>query len=131
MQGMTEKEVEQFQLLAFVVAIFIHATLSVGFGLMYGVVLPTLPTIPGGPIIWGGVFMPIFWTWMCYALMGLTNPILERFIQWPYFLMSQFVYGVVMSAVVFRSEKVYAEPVRGGGPGEAIDLLTGEDGGKP
>ncbi len=111
MQNMSEAQLGQFQALSFFVGLIIHATLSMGFGILYGVVLPTLPNIPGGPIIWGGVLMPIFWTTLCYELLGITNPVLEKNVAWGWFLVSQFTYGVVMSYVVFRSEKVYAEPV--------------------
>lgn len=128
MQDMTVEQLQAFQPGAFAAAVGIHVVLSVGFGLLYGVVLPMLPTIPAGPIVWGGLLMPVFWTWLCYSLMGLTNPVLERYIEWRWFLLSQFVYGVVMSAVVYRSEKVFAEPVHGGGPGRTIDQLTGEGG---
>ena len=57
-----------------ILAIFIHAALSVAFGLLFGVVSPTLPPIPGGPVIAGGVLMPLLWTGLCYGFMGIVNP---------------------------------------------------------
>ena len=52
--GATAAELEQFRWGSLILAIVIHATFSVGFGLLFGVVSPTLPPIPGGPVIAGG-----------------------------------------------------------------------------
>jgi hypothetical protein len=112
MDAMTVPELEQFHLSAFVVGVVIHVVLSLGFGLMYGVILPTLPPIPGGSIIWGGILMPLFWTWLSYALIGLINPLLGQHVNWLWFLVSQLVYGLAMSTVVARTQKVPARPVR-------------------
>src|SRR5262249_44478893 len=43
---MTEADLEQFSPTLLVVALVIHVTVSVVFGLIYGVLLPTLPDIP-------------------------------------------------------------------------------------
>ena len=55
----------------------IHVMMSVTLGLMYGVLLPTLPDIPK-PLAWGGLLMPLFWTAASYSLMGVVNPVLAR-----------------------------------------------------
>ena len=60
--GATRAELDQFHLGALVLGICIHATLSVGFGLLFGVISPTLPPIPGGPLVAGGVIMPLLWS---------------------------------------------------------------------
>jgi hypothetical protein len=104
--GATETQLEQFQLGALVVAIFIHAAFSVTFGLLFGVVSPTLPPLPGGPAIAGGVLMPLLWTGLCHGFMGIINPVLGKFVSWPWFIVSQVVYGLVMSIVVIGTEKV-------------------------
>lgn len=105
------ESLKQFSLSGLVVGIVIHAIFAVGFGLMYGVILPTLPPIPGGPIVYGGVLMPILWSGICHSLMGIVNPLLERHVSWRWFIASQLVYGLVMSYVVFKSEMVSAQPV--------------------
>ena len=91
---------------ALILAIVIHATLSVTFGLLFGVISPTLPPLPGGPVIAGGVLMPLLWTGFCYGFMGIINPLLEEFVSWPWFIASQVVYGLAMSVVVLSIEKV-------------------------
>lgn len=45
--GEYEGQLNRFQLGAFVVAILVHATFSMTFGLLFGVIAPTLPPIPG------------------------------------------------------------------------------------
>jgi hypothetical protein len=106
-------DLKAFHLDALVVGIFIHAAFSVTFGLMYGVILPTLPSIKGGSILFGGVLMPFLWTGVCYGMMGVVNPLMERHVSWPWFIVSQLVYGLVMSYVVARSETIaVAQPPR-------------------
>ena len=96
-------------------AIVVHATFSLTFGLLFGVVSPTLPPIPGGPIIAGGVLMPLFWSGLCHGFMGIINPSLQRHVNWFWFVVSQAVYGVAMSIVVVRTQKVFVPPA-GTGP---------------
>jgi hypothetical protein len=106
--GSTEAQLEQFQWGSLILAILIHATLSLTFGLLFGVVSPTLPPLPGGPIFAGAVLMPLLWTGFCYGFMGIINPLLHDFVSWPWFIVSQVVYGLAMSLVVINSEKVPA-----------------------
>ena len=113
--GATEAQLEQFYWGALILAVVIHATFSVSFGLLFGVVSPTLPPIPGGPVIAGGVFMPLLWTGLCHGFMGIVNPLLQEHVNWPWFIVSQVVYGLAMSVVVINTEKVPTAPV-GGGP---------------
>jgi hypothetical protein len=105
------KELEQFSFAALLVGTVIHAIMSVGIGLIYGVLLPTLPPVPGGPVIWGGIVMPLLWTAFGYLLMGAINPALQEHVNWPFFVLSQFVFGIAASMVVIRSEKVPARAV--------------------
>lgn len=103
---------EQFHVRWFLVAIVIHAVLSAGFGLIYGILLPRLRTIPG-PLAWGGLLLPLLWTATSYGLMGVVNPTLQKDVDWPWFIVSQFVFGVVAAVVVVRSEKIAVPPVGG------------------
>jgi hypothetical protein len=129
--ALTQPErLEQFSLGMLLVAIFIHAVFSLSFGLMYGVVLPTLPPVPGGPLIWGGVLMPLLWTGLSYGLMGIVNPALAQHVEWPWFLVSQLIYGLAMAAVVYRSEKVPVAPA-GPGPEPGTVPAAHERGGQP
>jgi hypothetical protein len=114
-------ELERFHLGFLLVGLVIHAIMSVVIGLVYGVLLPTLPPIRGGQIIWGGVVLPLLWTGASYGLMGVINPLLQRDVDWPWFIASQFVFGIAAAIVVIRSEKITVPPA---GPGPDSESST-------
>src|SRR5260370_328595 len=111
---MSVEDLEKFHLSFLVAAGFIHVITCLVVGLVYGVLLPTLPEIPG-PMAWGGLLMPLLWTGASYSLMGVVNPVLQRLVDWPWFVVSQFIFGLVASVVVVRSQLVYITPA-GRGP---------------
>jgi len=89
----------------FIGAVLIHAVISASLGLMYGVMLPTLP---GRPIIWGGIVLPLLWTGFSYGFMGVLNPSLHDHVDWPSFVVAQFVFGITAAIVVARTEQIPA-----------------------
>ena len=90
-------------------AIVIHIVMSLTFGTLFGILLPRLPTIPG-PMSWGGLLMPLLWTAASFSLMGVVNPVLQVRVDWPWFVVSQFVFGIAASIVVVRSEQIRVPP---------------------
>jgi hypothetical protein len=111
-------ELETFHADWLVAALGVHAIFSLAFGLAFALVLPGLPAIPG-PMAWGGLLLPLLWTAMSYGLMGVVNPVLQERVDWPWFVVSQFVFGIVASIVVVRSEQVYIPPA-GKGRGDFV-----------
>ena len=107
-------ELKMFHANWLAIAIAVHATMSMGFGFIYGLLLPVLRPI-AGPLAWGGLVLPLLWTATSHSLMGVVNPLLQERVDWPWFIVSQFVFGVVTAIVVLRSEKVYTTPA-GQGP---------------
>src|SRR5215470_13752479 len=55
--AMDEAALGQFHFTLLLVALAIHVALSVVIGLVYGVLLPTLPAVPRS-LAWGGLLMP-------------------------------------------------------------------------
>jgi uncharacterized membrane protein YagU involved in acid resistance len=98
-------ELEQFHITLFLGAFVIHIVMSLVIGLIYGVLLPTLPSVPR-PIAWGGLFMPILWTAAGYLAMRMANPALPEKVSWPWFLLSQLVFGITMPAVVLGARRL-------------------------
>jgi hypothetical protein len=98
----------------FLAAGAIHAVLSICFGVLFALVTPRLPPLPG-PIAWGGLVLPLLWTGVTYGLMGVVNPVLQERVDWAWFIVSQFVFGVAAAVVVLRSEMVHIPPA-GRGP---------------
>jgi hypothetical protein len=118
----TPGELETFHGNWFVTAVVVHAILSLSFGLAFAIVLPRVPAIPG-PLAWGGLVMPLLWTALSYGMMGVVNPVLQERVDWPWFVASQFVFGIIAAIVIVRSEEVYIRPA-GAGPDERADVVA-------
>ncbi len=118
----TLAELETFHAEWFIAALGMHAIFSLAFGLAFALVLPLLPSIPG-PMAWGGLLLPLLWTAMSYGLMGVVNPVLQDRVDWPWFIASQFVFGIVAAIVVVRSEQVHIPPA-GQGPDRRHEFVA-------
>jgi flagellar biosynthesis protein FliR len=100
-------------------------------GLLYGAMLPMAAR---RPILLGGFIAPIFWSGLVFSILDLVNPLLNRRIDWFWFVLSQIAFGIVAGFVVSQQERVrtwQAVPlvVRIGiaSPG----LVTAKDGERP
>lgn len=119
--GMDELPTEaltQFRLDWFLAASLLHLVISGSFGIVYAYLLPKLPAVPA-PLSWGGVLLPLLWTSASYSLMGVVNPLLQERVDWPWFIISQFVFGVTAAVVIVRTQTIPVPPV-GTGPGEGV-----------
>jgi hypothetical protein len=92
-----------FHLSSFSLAVVIHLITSLLVGVLYGAMLPMFPR---RPILLGGIVAPILWTGLLHSILGLLNPLLDQLISWPWFIASQFAFGVVAGLVVVRQERV-------------------------
>jgi hypothetical protein len=85
-------------------ALAMHITMCLLVGLLYGAMLPMLPT---RPIVLGGIIAPLLWTGLLYQILGFVNPLLDEKIDWVWFTASQVAFGVVAGLVVVRHNKVW------------------------
>jgi hypothetical protein len=92
-----------FHLSSFLIACVIHVLTSLLVGLLYGAMLPMFPR---RPILLGGIIAPILWTGLLYSILELLNPLLNKHIDWLWFIASQFAFGIVAGLVVMRQERV-------------------------
>lgn len=99
--NVTTAQIDVFHWQWLLIALVIHAAASVVMGLIYGAMLPMLPS---QPILLGGVAAPLVWSGLLYASMGLINPTMEARISWPWFILSQIAYGLVAGWVVAHDE---------------------------
>jgi hypothetical protein len=96
-------ELRAFNALALVLGAAVHVVLSALVGLLYAVILPTLPRVP---VVWAGVVAPALWTALVWSVLGLVNPVLNERIEWIWFVASQVAFGLVTGWVIARAEPV-------------------------
>jgi hypothetical protein len=97
-------ELMHFRFDWFLFALAMHVTMCLLVGLLYGAMLPMLPT---RPILLGGVIGPLLWTGLLYRILDFVNPLLDQQINWIWFAVSQVAFGVVAGLVVVRQNKVW------------------------
>src|SRR5262249_5162383 len=105
--SMAVSELKQFHGSLLLVGLIIHVAMSVVIGLIYVVALPTLPSL-SRPIAWCGLLMPILWTGLSYVAMRIASAALPERVSWPWFILSQFVFGITMPAVVLGAKRLPA-----------------------
>jgi hypothetical protein len=97
-----------FHLNSFLLACGIHLVTCLLVGLLYGAMLPMFPR---RPILLGGIIAPILWSGLLYSVMGLLNPLLDKKIDWWWFVASQFAFGIVAGLVVARQTRIRVHQV--------------------
>ena len=107
-------QLDRFHESWFLAATALHIVTSITFGIGYALFLNKLPHVPGA-LTWGGMLFPLLWTGISFGLMGVVNPVLQERVDWPWFVISQFVFGATAAYVVSRSEMIRI-PAAGGGP---------------
>jgi hypothetical protein len=117
-------KLEQFDFGLFALAVAIHVVMCLVIGLIYGVLMPTLPEIPR-PMAWGGLLMPLLWTAVSFSAMSVVNRVMAQGVNWPWFIASQFLFGVVAAAVVLSLKPLSLIPagIVGGLVGGAVMAL--------
>jgi len=93
----TTAEIAAFHWRVFLIAVPIHLITSLLVGLLYGAMLPILPR---RPVLLGGFIAPILWSGLIYSILGIVNPVLNRRIDWLWFMFSQVGFGIVAGVVV-------------------------------
>jgi hypothetical protein len=77
--------------------------MSVFVGLLYGVMLPLIPRFP---LLVAAIVVPLVWTGLFWASMSVVSPALAAHLNWPWFIASQVIFGLVTAMVIMRSEKI-------------------------
>jgi hypothetical protein len=85
------------------IATIIHVLTSLLVGLLYGAMLPMFPR---RPILLGGVIAPILWSGLIHSFLDFLNPVLSKWISWPWFVVSQVGFGIVAGLVVSKQQRV-------------------------
>ncbi len=104
-QQASPDQVAQFSLAGLVVGLAIHIVMSAGLGLLFAVLLPTLP---GQPLYWAFLVGPILWSGAVYAGLPLLNPVMAQYIDLPSFAAANILYSLVLGVWVAHTPKVPA-----------------------
>ncbi|ALJ56370.1 hypothetical protein AMD24_00177 [Candidatus Xiphinematobacter sp. Idaho Grape] len=103
--GAMDKEgLKQFHFWALLVGFIVHVSFSVLVGLLYVALLPTLPAKFGW--LWGSIAAPLIWTSLVYSFLSAINPALAAHVSWPWFILSQVMFGLVAGIVVYRTARI-------------------------
>lgn len=106
MQGMTRQQLSAFSFSGLVVGLIIHLAVASGIGLVFAVLLPTLPGRPG---IWALIVGPLLWFAATLIVLPQVNPVMSQLLDWPSFAAANIFYGLVMGVWVAGTPKVEAE----------------------
>lgn len=95
----TPAQIAAFHWQWLLIACVIQGACSLLAGLVYGGLLPMLPRYP---IIIGGIVVPIVWTGFVFTILHTINPVLDFYISWPWFTVSEIAFGLMASWMVSR-----------------------------
>lgn len=85
------------------VAVIAHGLISILVGLLYAV---TLPMFPKRAPLWAGFIVPLFWSALIAATLNLTNPALEKRVNWIWFVLCQIGFGLVAGFVAAKTQRI-------------------------
>ncbi|HLF25718.1 MAG TPA: hypothetical protein VJG32_05235 [Anaerolineae bacterium] len=106
LQGASLETLSAFTAPAFAVGLLLHATLSIGLGYVFALLLPTMP---GPPMIWSLTVGPLLWSLASLITLPALNPVMAQYVDVPSFFIAHLVYGVVLGWWVTRTLKVPAD----------------------
>jgi hypothetical protein len=95
--GASDAFLSQFHLQGVLAGFLIQGLVSLLVGLLYGAMLPMFPRYP---ILTAGFMAPLLFTGIVYSALGVVSPILNGRIDWFWFVVSQFAFGLVCGYVV-------------------------------
>jgi hypothetical protein len=102
--AMSYEQLRTFSGAGLLIASIIHLSASILVGLLYGVLLPIFPR---RPLLVGGIVAPLVWSGLLYSAQNIINPTLNARIDWLWFVLCQFAFGLVAGLVVVRHAQVY------------------------
>ena len=99
----TTADIAAFHWNGLLIATVIHVAASLLVGLLYGALLPMWPK---HPIVLGGLVAPLVWTGVLHSTLVVINPAFNARINWTWFAVSQFLFGIVAGIVVARTGRI-------------------------
>ncbi len=94
---------ERFDPTSLAVGLVLHLAVATGVGLLFAILLPTLP---GPPQLWALLVGPLLWLGATSIILPTINPVMSNLLDWPSFALANIVYGLVMGLWVAHTEPV-------------------------
>jgi hypothetical protein len=105
LQSAGPQQLAAFNAGALILGGIVHVLLSLGLGVLFVLLLPTLP---GTPVFWAITIGPLLWVVATVITLPLINPLGERTIDWPSFVVAHLTYGLILGFHVVRTPKIPA-----------------------
>lgn len=102
-QGASPETLAQFSAAGALVGTLIHFTISIFLGLLFALLLPTLP---GSTMLWALIVGPLLWIGAQYAILPVVNPRMEGLVSEPTFAVAHLAYSLVLGWWVARAAKI-------------------------
>ena len=106
LQGASLETLSQFNFAALIAGLALHAALSVGLGLVFALLLPTMP---GPPIVWSLTVGPLLWALASLITLPIVDPVMDQYVDKPSFFVAHLAYGLVLGWWVSRTPKIRVE----------------------
>lgn len=97
-------ELSAFNLAALLAGLALHMILSVGLGLVFALLLPTLP---GPVLLWSLTVGPALWVLASLLALPLIDPVMNQYVDRPSFFAAHFAYGLILGLWFMRTHKVH------------------------
>ena len=88
-----------------IVGLALHMALSIGLGLIFALLLPTLP---GSALFWAIIIGPLLWGLASVLILPLLNPAMAQSVDHLSFFAAHVVYSLVLGWWIARTPKVHA-----------------------
>lgn len=102
LQAASPETLMAFHPSALLAGLLIHGFLSITLGILYALILPTLP---GSPLGWAVLVGPLLWLAATFVILPIFNPIMARYVDWPFFALAHLAYGLTMGLWVGRTPR--------------------------
>jgi hypothetical protein len=103
LQAAPAETLAQFHPGGAVVGTLIHFTISAVLGLLFAILLPTLP---GSSMFWALIVGPLLWVGAQYAILPAVNPRMDELVHQSTFVLAHLAYSLVLGWWVSRAPKI-------------------------
>jgi len=98
-------QLSAFNAAALLMGLVLHMVMSIGLGLIFAMLLPTLP---GSPVLWALLIGPLLWALASVLILPFLNPVMAEYVDHTSFFGAHVIYSLVLGWWISRTPKVRA-----------------------